>query len=282
MLFACIAVRGIDFKTIEAKFIDPANYAECKKELNAALAQAAPGKEKYDVLWHLSELNMLIGQYGDNKDAKRAAFTEGIKCAEQAMKEYPSGADSYMWRCANTGRRCQLGSLKEQMNAVDAMLGDLSTILDKQGKTNRADAWQALAEIYFNHPFKSNDAAINFTRAAVDNMPKGNFWIITYTLLAKLLYDRDNSADRRAGAITKNASKWASAKGNIEKYTFYDGSFAKGYKTAWAPEGIAKMSDRQEAKAIFAYVKGVYKTLPKNKMTETDFKTFADMAAKWK
>ena len=145
-------------------------------------------------------------------------------------------------------------SSTRQASAVPLLLSDLTTILDKLGKTSYSEAWQALAEIYYNHPFKSNDAAINFTRRAVACIPKGELRLSTYLSLAKMLQKRDWSASKRLSAIESNQDKFEKGKAsNIERYSCYDGHYGPGGTAPWSSRALSQLSDREEAAAIVSY-----------------------------
>ena len=170
------------------------------------------------------------------------------------MKLDPSNEKCYLWHCANLGRSLQTRPMMEQASAVPLLLSDLTTILDKLGKTSYSEAWQALAEIYYNHPFKSNDAAINFTRRAVACIPKGELRLSTYLSLAKMLQKRDWSASKRLSAIESNQDKFEKGKAsNIERYSCYDGHYGPGGTAPWSSRALSQLSDREEAAAIVSY-----------------------------
>lgn len=217
-------------------------------------------------------------------NAKRDAFAKGIAYAESAIKLDPNRPDGYMWRCGNRGRECQTRGMMEQNAAVGKMLDDIATILDKLNCTDYAAAWHALAEIYFRHPFKSTDAAVNFTRKAITCIPKGENWLQTYTLLAEMLYDRNWSADKRASTQKKNADKFGKQyKSNFDKYAYFDGSLRADYLCPWTGKTIGSVSDREEARALVAYARGIYERTAKKSDYDTKyFKMLTEMAANWK
>lgn len=224
------------------------------------------------------------GETETDVKAKREAFNKGIAYAEAAIKLDPNKPDGYMWRCGNVGRECQTRSMMEQNSAVGKMLDDIATILDKLNCTGYAAAWHALAEIYFRHPFKSTDAAVNYTRKAITCIPKGENWLQTYTLLAEMLYDRNWSADKRASAQKKDVEKFAKKyKSNFDKYAFFDGSLGVDYICPWSGKTIGAMSDRDEARALVAYAKGIYEhTANKSEYDTKYFKMLNEMISGWK
>ncbi len=259
-------------------------YQECRKILEGALPRAAEGHEKAEVLWRLARIQLIIGQNEPSKESRRAIFGKGVSYAWEGVQQDGRNEKCYMWHCANVGRECQTRSLTEQVKAVPVMTDDLTKILDVLGKVNYSEAWQALAEIYYNHPFKSNDAAINFTRKAAMCIPKGEMRLSTYALLAKMLYERNLSSAKRTSSIEKAAGKFKEQhKTAIDKYTWYEGSLGAGYKHVWSSKSLGEMSDREEASALVAYALSLYrKASIHTKTDEADCKDLELLKSKLK
>lgn len=282
LLTVGMAYASVSFNKINA-LCAGGRYAEARQELNAMLEGASSDKDRASILGQLSKMSMLIGEEQPAKDQKQKEFADGIKYAEQGIKLNPSDETIWMWHCANVGRDCQTRGMKDQIAAVGVMTEDLSTILNKLGRTEYSEAWQALAEIYFNHPFKSNNAAINFTRKSLMTIPKGEIRIYCYSFFAKMLYQRNWSADRRKEEAVKNAAKFSSGKNSIEKFSFFDGSLGADFKPVWADKGLGAMPDREEAKAIADYAKALYENAStKSKADNNDYKTLSAMQKGWK
>lgn len=275
----CVA---INFSKVDALRLK-GQYAEARQELAAMLNGAASDKDKAAILAQMSMVSMLLGEEQTDKAGKQKEFAEGIRYAEQGIKLNPSDESLWMWHCANVGRDCQTRSLKDQLAAVGVMTEDLSTILNKLGRTECSEAWQALAEIYFNHPFKSNDAAINFTRRSLMTIPKAELRIYCYAFFAKMLYQRNWSADKRKEAAVRNATKYSGSRNQIEKFSFFDGSLGPGFKPAWADKALGAMSDREEAAAVAAYAKTLYeKAGARSKADGKDYNAISAMQKSWK
>lgn len=240
--------------------------------------------QSYEELCRKSLEQLEAGENAADVNAQRAAFAKGIEYAEAAIKLDPNKPDGYMWRCGNKGRDCQTRSMMEQNSAVGKMLDDIATILDKLNCTDYAAAWHALAEIYFRHPFKSTDAAVNFTRKTISCIPKGENWLQTYTLLAEILYDRDWSADKRASAQKKSVDKFGKQyKSNFDKYAFFEGSLGVDYVCPWNGKKIGEASDREEARSLAVYAKKIYeKTADKTEYDTKYYKILTEMTSKWK
>lgn len=220
--------------------------------LSTVLSSSEP-KEKAVVLWQQARQELLQGEKESSKEAKRAHFSKGVELASKSIEADPKNPDCYMWHSANVGRLCQTQSLPEQAKAVPVMVGDLKMILETLGRTNYFEAWQALAEIYYHHPFKSNDTAINYTRKALSDYPDSYKDNYIYNFLADALYSRNWSAAKRAEEQKRNAIEFKKQyKSVIDKYAFYDGVASC---TKWSSRKIGEMSDREEAEAIRGYIK---------------------------
>ena len=246
----------ISFIQVDRDFRFKCNYEENHDTLIVMLESAFPGKEKADVYWRLSRASLMLGEAEQDKVAKREWFMKGMTYAESGLKEDSSSKECLMWHCANVGRDCQTRSMVDQAAAVPVMTKDLTAILDKFANVNYSEAWQALSEMYWHHPFKSDEAAINYARKAATCIPSGELRISTYTYLAEILYKRDWSARKRISAAAENAGKFKNTtKSNIEKYSYFDG--AQTYMP-WSVKPFAQMSDAEEAAIIVSYAKGLY------------------------
>ena len=245
----CLAAQ--DFSKADAAFSN-GEYAECRAELEALKPQAQKGAELAGVLWRLSRLELVLGEKETTRDGKRAVFGRGRDYAEAAIKQDPSDPNGYMWHSANVGRECQTHGLKDQAAAVPVMMKDLEKILCELGYAEFSEAWQALAEIYYNHPFKSTDSAINFARRAAMTIPAGEKRSETLIFLAEVLESRGWSAEKRAASASKSV---ADTSDNIEKYSRLDALLGKDYRPLWASKPLGAMSDKEEAAALRAFAR---------------------------
>lgn len=280
--FACI--YALDFKSIDKILLTTRDYDKCIAALNDMLPQAQAGSERAQVLWNLSKYYMLKGEVANGNAAKREAYAKGIDYANKCLAEEPGNENGYLWRCANVGRDCQTRSVMEQTKKVGDMLNDLTAILDKLGKTDCGEAWQAIAEIYYQHPFKSSDAAACFTRKAITCIPKGEPRVSTYVLLARILIDRGWSASKRASEIAKDAPKFEKGyKSNLDKFSYFDGKQGADFVPAWSKASLGSMSDSEEAAALLAYAESLYNGIAnKTLLDEKDYKELKETKAKLK
>ncbi len=265
-----VCMAQVDLTKAHELYNKSTNPTECLAYLESALPQAANGKEKAEVLCLMAKASMMIGQNEPSKEKKREIFGKGIEYAKQAIAEDPKNPEGYMWHSGNVGRQCQTLSLSEQLKQLSVIMDDLTTILDKMKLTDYSAAWQAMGEIYYNHPMKSKDDAINYARKAINGIPENELRISTYTLLARMLYERDWNESKRKSAIEKSASKFSgNFKSVTDKYVYYEGSLGASYVPAWSQQAIGSMTDKEEAKAIVTYVKNKYD----NAKTKTPYDT---------
>lgn len=254
LMFIAAVVAG--FVSVDRDFRYKCNYRENRDSLLVMLEKTSAPKDKAEVYWRLSRASLMMGAAEQTKAGKREHFGKGIEYAELGLKLNPNSKECYMWHCANVGRECQTRSLMEQAKAVPAMTKDLTAMLDKLGHTDYSEAWQALSELYYNHPMKSNEAAINFARKAATCIPDNELRISTYIHFAELIYKRNWSASKRADAAEDNADGFNKAvKSNIEKYSYFDGAKAS---MPWCSNPFTTMSDREEARAVLAYAKKLF------------------------
>ena len=247
----------LQFGSVDKAFVEGGDYRACEKTLLEMLPQAENGAEKASVLWRLARVSYMLGEAQTDKLARREHFNQGIAYAEQGIQANPRDPQCHMWHCANVGRECQTRPLMEQAKSVPAMTKDLSTILNSLDP-RMSEAWQALSEIYYHHPLKSNDSAINYARTAAAYIPKDELRVITYQYLATLLYERNWSADKRAAQVNDHKSKLAKMGGsaNIDRYALSDGM---QLTCPWTSKALGAMSDREEARALAEYASARYR-----------------------
>jgi len=246
----------VSFFSVDRDFRYKCNYRENNDTLLVMLESAFPGSEKAEVYWRLSRVSLMMGEQEQTKSGKRAHFVKGIEYAEKGMLEDSRNKECYMWHCANIGRDCQTRNIMDQAAAVPKMMKDLTFLLDKMQTVDYSEAWQALSEIYFNHPMKSNDAALSYARKAATCIPSDELRISTYTYLAQLLYKRNSSAKKREAEAAENIVSFnKSYSSNIEKYAYFNG--IKVYMP-WSIKPYSALSDREEAALIASYARGVF------------------------
>lgn len=280
-----IILSALSFTGVDRSFTRE-TYTACRDSLVVMLPRAADNKEKAEVLWRLSRVSLMLGEQAPSKEGKRALFGQGIRYADEALSADPSNVRGYMWHCANTGRDCQTRGLKEQIAAVPAMQHDLETILDRYGCTDLSEAWQALSELFLSHPFKPDEKGVNYARKAADTIPSSELRLTTYLHLARILYERNWSASKRAAAIASDAAKFKiPGQKNTDRFGYYDGAAGPEGKARWSGgKSLATLSDRGEALAVVEYAIGLYDTTPslRVKMDLREYKALCSLRDQWK
>lgn len=205
-----LALSGgpLSFDAADAAFQRDADYAKSRSLLLEMLPKAETPAQKAEVYWRLSRAENMLGEGVTTKEEKRKHFGQGIRYAEEAIAADSKNYNGYMWHCANVGRDVQTKPLTQQTSAVPVMIKDLDTILETLGRKDCSEAWQAKSEIYWHHPFKSNDTAVEYARKAVRTIPNGELRLRTRIWLAEILYERNKGGDRaEAKTLLSDARK---------------------------------------------------------------------------
>ena len=258
-LIILIPMLVLSFTSVDRTFRN-SEYAECREALQSMLPEAAPGREKAEVLWRLSRVSLLLGDEAADKKASRACYEQGVRYAEEGIQEDPRNEQCYMWHCANIGRESGTHGLADQAKSVPVIQKDLTMILDKLGRIRCSEAWQAMSEYYWRHPLKSNDSAINYARRALFTIPSDDLRLSSYLYTARLLEERGWSAAKRAAQAAAHVEKFADTKKpNTERYAFYDGS---SDQMPWLKGTVGEVSDREEATLLLQYALTRYAAFP--------------------
>lgn len=245
---------------------------EAKAELLALLPTKSDPVEKSEVLWRLSRVVLNIGDEFEaekaSKDVLFATYEEAQAYAEQALALHPS-AKGYQWKAASVGR---WGETKGPLNALSKaapMKNDLATVVNDFNDVDNSDAWYILGQLYFQLPgkpisFGNLEAAISYTRKAVDTIPKDELYPGHYLALAKMLWKRNWSASTRNTKITAMQKEWdkGAAKSALDRHWYYEGSSGATLKPFYSPVALNAMSDRQEAIMLLQYGTNAYKVWP--------------------
>ena len=283
-LLVSVLLSTLSFTGVDRSFTRE-TYAACRDSLTVMLPRAADNKEKAEVLWRLSRVTLMLGEQAPSKEEKRVLFGQGIRYADEAIAADPANVRGYMWHCANTGRECQTRGLKEQVAAVPVLQQDLETILDRYGRTDVSEAWQALSELFLSHPFKPDEKGINYARKAADTIPASELRLTTYLYLARILYARNWSASKRAAAIASDVAKFKTpGQKNTDRFGYYDGAAGPEGTARWTGgKPLAALSDREEALAVVEYAIGRYDTTPslRVKMDVREYKALRALRDQW-
>jgi len=235
---------------------DQGKYEEARAIALDAVGSASAA-EKAELYWRASRETVELGDAAeDNKAAKDAIlkiFEQGEKYADMAIAADPQNNLGYYWKSSNIGRWGQvkgiLNSLAKAAPMRELLVKDLSLDPD------HPDAYHVLGALYRELPgsplsFGSSDAAVSLGRMAVDLRAKAvregiekdiNYNIHLY--LAKSLWKRNLSAEKRAAAQAKKLAAYQAAKTPLEKGSAYEGTLT-----------LKNASDREEAREIVNWI----------------------------
>lgn len=257
-------------------------YDRAQKLLEVSLAGASDLKEKSEILWRLSRISTMLGENAGTKESARVFYSKAVELASQAIAADKTNPNGYMWHCASIGMECKTHNILSQASKVPAMRDDLEFILDKLKCIGFGEAWQAMSELYYYHPFLSTDAAINYARVAALHENDDNMYLYTCIFLAQMLYERNWSASKRASVFADDAVSFRKPAKNTEKYSWYDGSPELDRKSVWSKTPLASLSDRQEAKAILNHLLARCERSATVDRNGTDFKNLLNLNQEWK
>jgi len=220
--------------------------------------QASTEKQRCAIHWRMARVMTVKGEEATDKDVRKAFYQKGTEYASAAVREDPSEPQGYMWHCACIGRVYQMKPLIKQAAVVPIIMGDLTCIIDTIGAVTCSEAWQALAETYFRHPFKPTESAVNFMRQALRTIPDEELRLSSYLFMAEILYERNWSAEKRSECITRNASRYGRSASNVENYSYMDGMLGPDHIPVWSAQPLGSVSDREEASDIIGYAIRLY------------------------
>ncbi len=236
---------------------DKGMYADARTLVLGAVPGTPDGKSQAELYWRASRETLEIGNAAETNGEPQArilaVFTEGEGYADKAIAADPSNDLGYYWKSANIGR---WGQVKGILNSL-FKAGPMKDLLVKELALNpdRSDAYYVLGQLYRELPgwpvsFGDGDAAVSFGRKAVDlreqQLAAGTEKDLVYnfyTELAKSLWKRNWSAQKRAAEQAAKAAKLAAASAPLDKGSWYEGSVS-----------LKAMSDREEARALVQWV----------------------------
>lgn len=234
---------------------DKGEYAQAKTVLLDAVA-AASAPQKAELYWRAARENIELGDAAEKekkpKDALIKIFDEGEGFANKAIEADPNNYQAYYWKSANIGRGGQVRGILNSLGKA----GPMKDLLTKAIAINpvHSDSFFVLGQLYRELPgwpvsFGNIDYAVSLGRKAVDLRAEQyksgverdggyNFSVE----LAKTLFKRNWSAEKRLSEQKNAAARFAAAKTELDKSCAYDGTIK-----------LANVSDRDEAKALVTW-----------------------------
>lgn len=282
---ALASVFSLDLSEFDSKFETKTEWQESLDRLEILLAEADTPEEKAEVYWRMSLFACYIGSDQEKNADKRKFYAKGIQYAELGMEADPLNKYCILWHCACMGRDAQTRGLSSQLNAVETMRNDLDRIINVLGIDDFSEAWHALGEIYWRHPFMSTASAVSFFRRTIDTIPEGEIRLVSYQSLAEALYSRNWSAKKRVSELASQQKKWNAGKFSttMDRYAVYEGRGGSSVTAPWTDiTPLGSMSDREEAKSILLYAKNLYeKSAVKGDADTKNYNEIQDLLSKW-
>jgi hypothetical protein len=265
---------------------DQGKYEEARTLALDAVG-AASAAEKAELYWRASRETLELGDLAeDNKAAKDALlkiFEQGEEYADMAIAADPQNHLGYYQKSSNIGRWGQvkgiLNSLIKAKPMRELLVKDLSL------NASHPDAYSVLGQLYRELTtagplsFGNSETAVSLGRMAIDQRAKAvqagtekepnyNF----YLQLAKSLWKRDLTAEKRTAGQAKKLAAFQAAKTSLEKGSAYEGTLT-----------LKAMSDRDEAREIANWIIAeMSKMASRNAGQEDDLQETRDTLAEWK
>ena len=264
---------------------DQGKYEEARSLALDAVGSASAA-EKAELYWRAARETLELGDAAeDNKAAKDAIlkiFEQGEKYADMAIAANPQNNLAYYWKSSNIGRWGQvkgiLNSLAKAAPMRELLVKDLS--LDP----NHPDAYHVLGALYRELPggpisFGNADAAVSLGRMALDMRTKavqaGTEKTVNYAFylyVAKSLWKRNQTAEKRAAVQAKRLAAFQAAKTPLEKGSAYEGTLT-----------LKAVSDRDEAREIVSWIIAeLSNNLNRTAGQSDDLQEARDTLAEWK
>ncbi len=267
LLFICsLTTLGASVDFTKADLLqDQEQFTACETELLMQKSLTTTDKEESEALWRLARLQVSIGDElpdGD-KDAKYSEYEKGEAYALLSIEKYPN-AMAYLWKSSNIGRWGQTKGPLNALGKAKGMLEDLTMVVNDFNTLDSTETWYVLSSLYDELPggfisFGNSVWAVSYMRMAMETLPIKLLYPGHYKKFAEELYSRNWSASKRAKEFKKMESDWKKAATNLEKYRYYEGKDAGAVTPFYSSVPLTRMSDRQEAQMVLAYVRAKYK-----------------------
>lgn len=287
-LFATgLLFAALDFTTADALY-DSEQYAANKSELLRMRTQATTAQDEAEVLWRLARVMVGIGDELDkkDKDGRFAAYEEGEEYANLSIARYPI-AQAYHWKASNIGRWGQTKGPLNALGKAKGMLEDLTMVVNHFNIIDYTDTWYVLSSLYNELPgaplsFGNNNWAISYMRRSMDTLEPHKLYPAFYKKLAEELWSRNWNASKRTKEFAKMQTNWNKGGTNLERYRFYEGKDAGKSKPFYSSVTLDKMTDRQEAEMVLAYLEALAKVFtPIWPSDYRDLEEVAELRASW-
>lgn len=246
--------------------------------LENALPSAKSAREKGEITWRLSRANLEIVDQeerdGVSKDDLLSGFDKGVAFANKSLDYEPGNYNAYYWRSANTGRWGETKGILNSLFKAPSMRDDLEKAINNNPR--HGDSYYVLGRLYYAVPgfisFGNMDYAVSLARKAIDNQEKKvrPYHYSYYLALGKDLLGRKWSASKRLREQKKKRVKYNSENSLLKKNWYYEGTVDFSRIPPYSSKSLAKLSDKEEARAIMVWLDKKLSTLQNTKPGDKD------------
>lgn len=231
---------------------DAERYERTVQVLERARSSASSDRQRAEVFWRLSRVQLGIGdelrdEDGDD-DAAMEVYNQGMEYGDQAIEAGPSNNLGYYWKASNLGRWGETRGILSSLRQAGPMRDLLEQSIQRDPE--HAESYYVLGLLYARVPgglisFGNTDYAVSLGRKAVDlhlaDVRAGEeelYYPIRFELASHLI-DRDWNRRKREREQASKRSEHAGADGILEQSFYYEGTVT-----------IPSVDDEEEARRI--------------------------------
>ncbi len=276
MLAVVAGVATADFAQVMERadeLNDTEHHDEAREFLEAQLRQETNPARKSEIAWRLARACMYQGDAADRAGAGKkellAFFEAGENYGQMAIDLDSGNFNGYFWKSGNSGR---WGQTKGVLKAL-SRAGHMRELLSEAVRLNPEDegSYYVLGQLYHEVPgrpigFGNIERAVNLGRKAVDLMEReveqgieDEYDYDYYTELAKHLYKRRWSIERRDKKVAEYAPKYRADKDPAVRNFYYEGV-----------ADLPRMTDRDEARMLARKAIDALEAMANRKQSEND------------
>ena len=239
------------------ELLDRGNVEASLDLLQSHAESADSSKTAAAILWRCSRASLIIGEIkereGVSKKEVMEIYERGIEYAEKAIEKDSRSHQAYFYRASNIGKLSQMKSVFEAFNRVTDIRDDLRRAVTI--KPDFSIAWYVLGILYEQVPggiisFGNIEYSVSFARKSIETMQKElssgdgeRIYYDYYTELAKHLYKRNWSSERRKREHPQLLAQYKKQYSIFDKTKFFEGTV-----------DLEPVSDRTEAKTILTRI----------------------------
>lgn len=250
---------GEFFTRIDENYVNE-RYEENEKLLKKAEKEVSSHREEAEYLWRLSR-NILsrtdnLRRRGEDSDTLLENYKKGERYADEAVSLDSENHHAYYWRASNIGRWGQTKGIINSLMKAGPMREDLIKAVNIE--PDHSDSYFVLGVLYASVPklvsFGNDEYAVSYSRKAIDVYDGEETKYRQYLKLAEHLEKRSWGEGKRKRSRSGLEKKYRRADSAYEKNKYYTGVFDPTESRIYSPNGVQKLSDKEEAKKIAAWI----------------------------